>query len=676
MTGLTNEQINALYAELAKTEVVFPESSDTVSVGSYKPSADLSETEKSEALAEFNAMSTDNLFKADGSVRTKDSEANNSFLNNTIKDFGSRWDKSIDLLKPEETSDSSTTDPLAAYNKTETNFARGASDTALAVGGQLVFGTAGDLIGNTMGVALEGVGLLLPEGTEEAVVKNASEFWQDFTKGTVAGQIAKKGLEAAGKGVGWYKSWAKQNPKDALRLESAFNIASFLNPTKEGVNANFKLAPEALNDSLDNLLPNKSVKTDVKATNKSVSSFEPFESPQVEKDITPPKIPTMTAEQLEKLKIKIEKSNNPNKISILANIEKGLAGVERGLLKTADEVEYDRALKLSLPLEIGDRLLEETSRTPVNIVGTKKYQPTTYEIEVAQEVAASGIKNTSNHQVNYNILSDKIAKEAEALSVVLTKYDDKVLPRNYIDSVLVDKVSDTLKSTILIKGDAGLEQVVTNVQEALNKILNDVPSTPAGLLEARKLLDIKAKELGINLSPTDPKFSTLTTVVKEYRKAVNELIQKTVGDDVEVLGSLKKQSLKFSALDNIKPKAAMQYSNLVSRSWQNVQGVAGAGRDSRALAYLALGSAGLSSFTAALPFVTTALVGVGGASLIYQGVISPRNKRAVAKLINLTNKAIKATKDSDKLKTLRYDRAALLELMKLPTQGEEEVENK
>ena len=667
MEALTNDQINAMYAELAKTKVVFPESSATASTVSSKTSAEWNEKEKAEALAEYSAMSTDNLFNPDGSVRTEDSEANNSFLNNTIKDFGSRWDKSIDLLKPEGTSESSTTDHLAAYNKTETNFARGASDTVLAVGGQLVFGTAGDLIGNTIGAALDGVGLLLPEGTEEAVVKNASEFWQDFTKGTVAGQIAKKGLEAAGKGVGWYKSWAKQNPKDALRLESAFNIASFLNPTKEGVEANFKLAPEALNDSLDDLLPNKSVNTDVKATNKSVSSFEPFESPQVEKDITPPKIPTMSAEQLEKLKIKIKKSNNPNKINILENIE-------RGLLKTADEVEYDRALKLSLPLQSGTRAQQEVGRSEVDMFGNNKYQPTAYEIEVAKEVAASGIKNTSNHQVNYNILRDKIAKEAEALSVVLAKYDDKVLPRNYIDSVLVDKVSDTLKSTILIKGDAGLEQVVTNVQEALNKILNDVPSTPSGLLEARKLLDIKAKELGIDLSPIDPKFSTLTTVVKEYRKAVNELIQKTVGDDVEVLGSLKKQSLKFSALDNIKPKAALQSNNLFGRAWQNVQGVAGAGRDSRALAYLALGSAGLSSFTAALPFVTATLVGVGGSAIVYQGVISPRNKRAVAKLINLTNKAIKTTKDSDKLKTLRYDRAALIELLKLPTQEEEEKE--
>ena len=674
MAGLTNEQINALYAELAKTEVVFPESSDAVTTASSKPSADLSETEKAKALAEFNAMSTDNLFKADGSVRTKDSEANNSFLNNTIKDFGSRWDKSIDLLKPEGTSDSSTTDFLAAYNKTETNFARKASDTALAVGGQLVLGTAGDLIGNTMGVALEGVGLLLPEGTEEAVVKNASEFWQDFTKGTVAGQIAKKGLEAAGKGVGWYKSWAKQNPKDALRLESAFNIASFLNPTKEGINANFKLAPEALNDSLDNLLPNKSVKTDVKATNESVSSFEPFESPQVEKDITPPKIPTMTAEQLEKLKIKIEKSNNPNKISILANIEKGLAGVERGLLKTADEVEYDRALKLSLPLEIGDRLLEETRSTGVNIVGTKKYQPTAYEIEVAQEVAASGIKNTSNHQVNVNVLRAKITEEAEALTTALHKYDDKVLPRNYVDSVLVTKVSDTLRDTILIKGDAGLENIVTNIQKALNKILDTVPSTPAGLLEARKLLDKEAKKQGALLSKDDSKRSALSFVVSEYRKAVNELIQKTVGVDEEVLKSLKKQSLKYSALDNIAPKAALQYNTFLGRSWQNVQGVAGAGRDSRALAYLALGSAGLNAFTATLPYVTATLVGVGGAAIIYQGAISPRNKRAVAKLISLTNKAIKTTKDSDKLKTLRYDRAALLELMKLPTQEEEEKE--
>ena len=667
MEALTNDQINAMYAELAKTKVVFPESSATASTVSSKTSAEWNEKEKAEALAEYSAMSTDNLFNPDGSVRVEDSKANNSFLNNTIKDFGSRWDKSIDLLKPEGTSESSTTDHLAAYNKTETNFARGASDTVLAVGGQLVFGTAGDLIGNTIGAALDGVGLLLPEGTEEAVVKNASEFWQDFTKGTVAGQIAKKGLEAAGKGAGLYKAWAKQNPKDALRLESAFNIASFLNPTKEGVEANFKLAPEALNDSLDDLLPNKSVNTDVKATNKSVSSFEPFESPQVEKDITPPKIPTMSAEQLEKLKIKIKKSNNPNKINILENIE-------RGLLKTADEVEYDRALKLSLPLQSGTRAQQEVGRSEVDMFGNNKYQPTAYEIEVAKEVAASGIKNTSNHQVNYNILRDKIAKEAEALSVVLAKYDDKVLPRNYIDSVLVDKVSDTLKSTILIKGDAGLEQVVTNVQEALNKILNDVPSTPSGLLEARKLLDIKAKELGIDLSPIDPKFSTLTTVVKEYRKAVNELIQKTVGDDVEVLGSLKKQSLKFSALDNIKPKAALQSNNLFGRAWQNVQGVAGAGRDSRALAYLALGSAGLSSFTAALPFVTATLVGVGGSAIVYQGVISPRNKRAVAKLINLTNKAIKTTKDSDKLKTLRYDRAALIELLKLPTQEEEEKE--
>jgi hypothetical protein len=229
-----------------------------------------------------------------------------------------------------------------------------------------------------------------------------------------------------------------------------------------------------------------------------------------------------------------------------------------------------------------------------------------------------------------------------------------------------------MKDSIFIKGQADTEAMVDTLHTKLTAILDANSSNPSGLIKARKELDRLVKEeLGSAAYDTDMKKSMLMEVVKSYRNNLNDLVAESA-PNVQVLESLKKQSLKYSALDNIAPRAAKQNETTLGRAWQNVQGVAGVKRDTNMLIAGGFGVGAMTAAAAMMPYVAGGLVVSGAGTLVYRGVTNPTMKRSLALLLRNTDKALKKATDPNQILTLKADRVALIELMKLPVEKEGE----
>ena len=501
--------------------------------------------------------------------------------------------------------------------------ARSFEDATLAIVGQGLAGSAVDIAGNLFGLAFDAVKVVIPDGVEEEI---AAQF-SDGVNAVVNTEIGREGLEQAVKGYKAYDEWASKNKAAALKLESAFNIAAFFNPAK--VKNGFKVSPDIMPDIYK---PN--------STNKAAETAR-------------------LVRQLDK--------TDPKKAEVLRTIATGLD-------KSADETMQDYALSIALPKETKKVMEKRVERTLTNPLGTNKYQPTPYEIEMAEEVAKSGIVRSRNIQKNYNIIKDKINKEAAALSANLAKYDNQPIPRNYVEDKLVANTVDKLEGNVFIKGNPQLESIVQNLHNKLFEVLQNNPSTPRGLLESRQQLDgIIKSQLGKVAFQNDTNKTMLMEVIKGYRTSINEMIEEAV-PDVKVLESLRKQSLKFSALDNMRPKAAEQASTAIGRLWSNVQAVVGAKRDTNVIAAGLLGAGAMTAATQMLPYLAGGITIAAVTAAAARGATNPAMKRSLAKLLRLTDKAIDKATDPEQIASLKMDRVALIEMLKLPVQPEEKEE--
>lgn len=191
------------------------------------------------------------------------------------------------------------------------------------------------------------------------------------------------------------------------------------------------------------------------------------------------------------------------------------------------------------------------------------------------------------------------------------------------------------------------------------------------MLEARKELDtwVRSQKGDAIFDPSSE--NALSISVRRVRQTMNDIVDQNVAS-TKVKDELRRQSLLYDAIDNIAPKAAEEASTAIGRLWQNAAKVVPfKAQLNRELAVLL----GMSSFGAASYFAPymvggLALTGTGVAAV--KGLTSPAVKQAVARIIRMSDKAIRMTKNPKMLKQLRADRAAAVEFLKnVETEKEE-----
>ena len=307
---------------------------------------------------------------------------------------------------------------------------------------------------------------------------------------------------------------------------------------------------------------------------------------------------------------------------------------------------------------------EEVSRTVEKGFGPFKRDivlPSEREKAITEEVAKiPEVTKGNSIQRNYNIISKNNKNIAEQLSSDVSK-STAVIPRQEYVAELDRAVSDLISTNPVIVGNA--ETTATRIKDKAIQIIDSHPATPSGLLDSRKELDqwIRSQKGQNIFDPVSENALSIST--RTVRQTINDIIDAKV-NTTKVKDELRRQNLLYDALNNMAPKAADEANTAIARAWQNVIRVLPfRGEFNQSLAAL-FGVGGLGASAIFAPYFT-GLLAVG--AVVYGGgkaLLSPQAIKGISILLKGVDEAITVSKNTDMIKQLRLDRAALLEVMK------------
>lgn len=208
--------------------------------------------------------------------------------------------------------------------------------------------------------------------------------------------------------------------------------------------------------------------------------------------------------------------------------------------------------RLVMPIKTKKVAEQQVGRSNVNRLGTVTTDPSPQEAAALAEVAKiPKFKPSGVYQKDWNKIDAVNRQKAEALRANLdasnVTYDTGTF-KNRLVNTLAD-----LKDEPLIVGDG--ETTAARIAKKMSDLVDNNPNTPSGLLTARQQFDDWATSKKVSLF--DGNETAFSTAVRDVRNAANDHISGLV-PDAAVKQSLLEQSNLYTALDNIRPKAAKQ----------------------------------------------------------------------------------------------------------------------
>lgn len=264
-------------------------------------------------------------------------------------------------------------------------------------------------------------------------------------------------------------------------------------------------------------------------------------------------------------------------------------------------------------------------------------EPTPQELKIEsalKTVKDISVKNTD--QQNFNVIKAANKSEAELLKKSLDE-NDFIFPKKELKAKL-NEAKVTLGENPQLVGDN--QKIAQKLIDKAEQFIDKAEAKGSSLLQVRKDFDqwvISQKGTKV----FDPKTESAFTVSNnEIRKTINNFLDEKA-TNVAVKESLQKQSSLFGALENLKPKAAIEFDTAVGRAFQNAANAVGV----KNKIVQQIGAAvGLAGFGAAATFAPAAAVtGILG-FLAYKGgklILKPELRIALGKLLKESAKVIK-----------------------------------
>lgn len=303
---------------------------------------------------------------------------------------------------------------------------------------------------------------------------------------------------------------------------------------------------------------------------------------------------------------------------------------------------------LVLPLSDKGRSLRSSES---GVFNTIKYTPTTREIEVADAVnKITRITPKRSEQYNLNVINDEIGNLANKLQNQL-KSSKVIFPKKEYTARVINNLQDIIDNHPVLVGDAAA--TANRLLPEIKKVIDKHPSTPAGLLAARKEIDKTLESFKPNFfeAKADNAFNIIGNRI---RQTTNDFIAEKA-PSVKVKNLLKNQNLLYEARDNIIPKADKLAKNSINRLFQKVGNIVPLKAEIAGIA--ALGGIG----TLISPAAALTAGGVYGAGKIANAAAT---KKALGELLKATSKAINITKDRAIIAELVSDRNNLIDYIK------------
>jgi len=221
------------------------------------------------------------------------------------------------------------------------------------------------------------------------------------------------------------------------------------------------------------------------------------------------------------------------------------------------------------------KVIEQASRqgrvseTPIR--RARKIAPSKREKEITQVVSSLPINTKAGLIPNSKIIMRGIDNKAKKLIADLKKVKI-IFTRAEVRNKIQRNLDEAIDEQAFLTGNA--ELTAEKVREIVFKELFDNPSTPAGLLEARKQIDRKLTSQtqtasGKTIFDSDAQ-KAVNVSIANIRQTINNIIAEKA-PSVAVKKSLREQELLYSARNNISTKVRRQADTAYKRLLENIE---------------------------------------------------------------------------------------------------------
>lgn len=492
----------------------------------------------------------------------------------------------------------------------------GRANFELQTTGKLV-GAGWDALAGVFGAGInqlgKGISFMMPDDMEDSLKKKVSDSW-DWTLNTEGGQLAQEALE--GTYEGW-KEYEKNNPVGADNIRAIANIALIFGPKYTGKSRS-KINPVPSFDKRRKVLLTGETKI-------------PLIKKPVNLDIPKTTIPSITDAQR-------------NRVSVVK--EQKQRTLEDLVLPAMDAAKAERSTQKGI--------FKET------IVTLNKN-----EKNILNEVRkVKGVSASKSAQTNLGLLVKETNKLGDNLDKVL-KNSNVIIPPSTVNKTIDDAIEALLNpqtGNIYLKNNQSIAAMIEDFATQAKEIFSRFPSTPSGLLAARKEFDnIVKAQLGDKAFDAN-NITAMNEAMRIVRGSVNGLINTNV-PSAFVQKNLTRQARLFSARDVVRVKAKDEAKKFTGRLFQNISRFAGLNMNLRRnLAIIA----GTSVFAVSGGLMAGAAGALGlfmAGNIAIRGTMSPKVHSAFLGLLKETNKAIQKTTSIEGLRALRADKVLLIEFL-------------
>lgn len=356
---------------------------------------------------------------------------------------------------------------------------------------------------------------------------------------------------------------------------------------------------------------------------------------------------------------------------------------DTSFIRTLADEQYARAVHLETgqrrdflntviePISTAANDLKRAERLEQNEKGRNVYIPTDDEVEMVNVLKdIESINEKTSFVKIRQVLEEQVETTHNSLTKLLNKSKFKFNKKELIDDLEAQIKIDLDENPVLI-GDA--KAVATKIYNKAIRLLKEADSSPAGVMEVRRQLDTWAKKSGKD--SYDGNENAWTVSQRSVRDFLNQKVAEAV-PETPVLEKLRRQHLLLRSKDRVLPKAAQEAETRLGRQFQNIGKATDTTLPRTPLGKVATVTTaatilGGSTFMGWLPGLSVlAATGTLGYAA-YRGSISPSLRRTLsASLRQIDNVLNKPSLNKEMRDAIQTDRAAIVELMQLPSAPE------
>ena len=330
------------------------------------------------------------------------------------------------------------------------------------------------------------------------------------------------------------------------------------------------------------------------------------------------------------------------------------------------------------PLDTDANRLARQDQMYTDDKGRTVYRLTDKDEATIDVLLKTPVSHKNSNQLNFDILKKEIEKRSKKLAEELNEYNYIKLDRQQIRSEMQKVIDDLLDPVTGNPALAGETQAKTAAQlfRWLDAQLADGDITPARLHKLRQEFDahIKNTKGRSAFEGNETAFAASQKAVRDYLNG--KIVETTPLSDVA--GQLKDLHLIYGAVDVLRDKAARDADTALGRALQNIMRATDTTLPrtpyGKIVTVGALGSFLFSeTLQSMIPYLTTGAVAGGIGYAIHRGSVSPALRKYLGKTLVTMDQIAKKTKSKEMKEAIAFDRAAIIEIMKLPTADVEDL---